>query len=473
MRCLIVCRDVPSHWVRHYFDNLHPYALKFFNQPVLDYYLEFCHSLAIKEIRIVMEQPDAALESRYETGKYPGLHITFNPVFPGEPLDSVIEKNHAFCKDTDLVIMEGLFIIERESGHAFRRSLEKGNPSRCVSCSSGRILFIRQEDSSSLRTLELPEDKDPGFRLKELSSILSFYALSMEWLRVPEKQTHLVSGKPGKSPAKVSLHIPRHSLLVSPVLIDKKVRIHNYCLVGPDVIIGSRVIVDSHTSIERSIIYDDSYIGRELEIHEKIIYRNKLISPLDGEWIHLEPRYLTPLTDHHRVITEFRFLFHWLVCLLLVITGLIPYLFMRVGLLLTGYPKGEKASYYLDKTKKAVLLPRPMEHWGTNGWSRWFYRLSLDKYPLLFRVLAGQLYLAGNLMLPVNPLNSVLLDEIPVYHPAVFGMSELVGNSHDNDMRELNALYYAGHLSLFLDLKILVGSWLRRLVDKVEKDAQP
>ncbi len=465
MRCLIFCREGENHWVRRYFNQLSPYCLKFFNRPILDYYLEFCRSLAIKEIRIVMEQPVPEMESCYENPNQPGLHISFCPSHPGDSLQTVLNKNYSFCKGSDLAIMEGLFVIERETGHAYRRFLEQGDHSRCVSCSSGRILFLNRENLATFDPESYPEDKDPGFRIRNLDTILSYYSLSMEWLSSPEKKNHLSLKEIDNKAKQIPPRIPRHSLLVQPILMDRKVRIHNYCLIGPEVILGNRVIIDSHTSLERSIVYDETYIGRELEIHEKILFRNKLISPLNGEWMELEPKFIKPITGYLIPSRQFIFFFHWILSLILILAGLIPYLVLRLAMALSGVPGGYPIDYYLDKEKTTALFPKLWDRPGDSFWSRIYYHLSLDKYPLLLKVLSGTLYLSGNLIIPVNPVNSVLLDEMPIYHPALFGISELEGNSHDPVMRELNAFYYAGHYSLLQDIKILVGAWLRRLVE--------
>jgi NDP-sugar pyrophosphorylase family protein len=63
-------------------------------------------------------------------------------------------------------------------------------------------------------------------------------------------------------------------LIYPPVTIGENVLIRNNCSIGPNVVIGDNVYIDSNTEIKESLIYNETYISKNVKIEKTILSDN-------------------------------------------------------------------------------------------------------------------------------------------------------------------------------------------------------
>lgn len=89
--------------------------------------------------------------------------------------------------------------------------------------------------------------------------------------------------------------------------IGKSVRI------GADVVIGKRVYLDRHCSLERCVILDDTYVGAELRLRNRIVDGNRVINCRTGEVSMIDdPAVLCGFAAKRREGRVARGVFRWL-----------------------------------------------------------------------------------------------------------------------------------------------------------------
>ncbi len=63
-------------------------------------------------------------------------------------------------------------------------------------------------------------------------------------------------------------------LVYPPVAIGRNVIVRNNCIIGPNVVIGDNVYIDKDTEIKESLIYNDTYISKNVKLEKVIISDN-------------------------------------------------------------------------------------------------------------------------------------------------------------------------------------------------------
>src|SRR5262249_16750465 len=74
----------------------------------------------------------------------------------------------------------------------------------------------------------------------------------------------------------VSLH--PDAKLNPPVFIGENCQVANDVILGPDAVVENHCLVSSGSRIENSILFQNSYVGENLEIIDSIVDRNLLIN---------------------------------------------------------------------------------------------------------------------------------------------------------------------------------------------------
>ena len=80
--------------------------------------------------------------------------------------------------------------------------------------------------------------------------------------------------------------------LVPPAIIRDNCYFGAKTVLRNGVIIGTGVAIDTGTEIEHSIIMDCTYIGRHMQLKNKIVRGERVIDPENGEWLDLDDSFL-------------------------------------------------------------------------------------------------------------------------------------------------------------------------------------
>ena len=432
-------------------------------RPLLEYWLELCDVLRITEVRLVLSDGAQAVESFAQDGARWGLQISYSFVGPNENPDQFLTRSPELWN-------AGLFYV---STVLFPRRLAEKPLSKINVTDSylqrvgGRTACLLSTQPEFLTTFingnELPLGARPiaelGFEPAPIAQLKDFYELNLRMVR-GESARYVSHGYFFKDGASIGYNviIPPAASLQPPLVIGNDTRLSALTHIGPDVIIGHRCIVDRQSYLARCVILDGTYIGRNLEICDKIVAGSRLIDPTDGTVADLEDSWL--LSSVHSALRPtdiLRALLGWPLTLLLVLLQLVPFLLLISLSRFCGNLHAMRREVHATRRRKIRLLTLP-NFWG----SRLFRALSVDLFPALVQVLAGRLWLCGQEPLTTDT-DDTLHRELKEYFPAVFTYATPRAERSDTFIKRVDALYYAHNRSLAEDMRILCRALFGRL----------
>ncbi len=464
MKCLVYCPVEHTEWMKDFFPNIHPYFLKILNKPLLEYYIDFCVLNKISEIRVVKSSTSREMEKYFRDGMQWGVDISYNLARPGDNLSKVILKNSSFCKDSDLLVIYGFNFLNFKKDSRNINFFAKQDENKSVRSADSAVYFLKKtKNPADIDLTKIKEDANAGFSITHLDGIKTYYDLSMN-IFTNRSDDYFLPGynnEPGVYIGRNVIYNPNSVTLKKPIMIGDNVQIRDNTLIGPNSVLGNNIIIDSSSTIIKSIIYEQSYIGSDLEFNEKIVFKNQLINPDTGGSIEVVDKFFVSSIEKNIISRSVRKMVHGFFALMIIILYFLPYLFFLIfGR--SKYIKPEKREYYISKDKNIKKLL----HWKilrSTFKSRMFIRFSLDKYPLYFEVLTGNLLLAGNCILPKEPRSSKFISKMPVYFPGVFDFPGMLLSCPDDDEFEIHELYYCHHTNFKMNLKIIKRTLLSRL----------
>ncbi len=465
MKALVYSAVKQTDWLHKYFQNLHPYLLKIANKPVFEYFLDFCSLNGIEEIRFVSSHQNTEMEYYFGSGDKWGVNISYSIAKPGDSLKKVILKNNSFCKDADILVFNGYGFLHYDKNN-FPKNLiaDMKDSSKLIDGDTG-IYFIRKEDLRSSFDNFRSESSD-SIRITEISNIKLYYDLNFYVLH-EESSNYVLPGYNNEEFVFLGKNIiyPKSADLKKPIILGDNVQLKADTEVGPEAIIGNNVIIDNGAHVKNSIVYDLSYIGSELDIDNKIVYKDVLIDPDSGESMKISDAFLISGIQENMVNTFMQRFFDKVLAGILIGVLYMPEAIIRM-LINTKIIRQKSTKFYAkaDGSIERFLKTVFVEH--TSG-SKLFYRFLLDKYPLLFDVLTGKINLVGCRL--VEAQNDVdTSDLLTDYRPGVFQYSEIFPSERDENQVMLDDMYYLTHKSLKTDISIVLKAMKNRLSGKIK-----
>lgn len=457
MRSLIYAKSTDLQWLREFFPDVDPYLLKIVNKPLLEYSLDLVSLLGVSELRIVSDTSLKAIESYFKDGAKWGLKISYALARPNDTLESVYLKNYSFCKDDDVLFWDGFFFVQYD----LRTVKTSFDLSQSFVCSSPerRLIFLRKGEKLITKNAE-PETNASCLLIREIHSITDYYQLSMEILK-ERNQAYVLPGYSNEKDTFLGLNIiyPNSSTVKAPIMIGNNCRFRKLTVVGGNTIIGDNVIIDENTSVTDSIVYDNTYIGSDLDLDRKIVYKSHLISGLSGESIHITDRVLVSQVEKGIMISAFNRSMQRLIALLMLCVQLIPWLLLYLPFMLL-YPK-RKSERLLSRNLNTRYFEDP-QLIANSPWGAFMLRLCLDKFCMLVKVVLGKLYLVGNHLFTNTVQHRKLVMDLPVYNPGAFSLAESVANENP-DVELFYELEYIDNISTRFNLIILGRTLVRSL----------
>jgi acetyltransferase-like isoleucine patch superfamily enzyme len=454
MKCIINCRSTSCTWVDKYFPGIPAYMLKIADKPLLEYYIDLCSVLSIKEVRIVMYESYSEIEEYFQTGAKWGLDISYGLSGKNDHLKEIINKNRSFAKDSRLLIIDGFLFINYDK-----------NKDHSAFSDADCNVIITDKNSTG-------KDNDHSFFLSEdisirnLASIKDYYDISQDLLKLYPNNFVLPGyNDDDKLFIGRNVKIPENTNIEKPAVIGNNVLFKQHVTIGAGAIIGDNVLIDANTIIKDSIIYDGSYIGANLEIKGKIVNKCILIDPESDAKTTVPDHFLiSPVNSGLMKKISSRVL-NFIFAFVFLLFSLPVYILLSPFYLLSGEANiALKNCYASGRLTVRKLRFFNVDKSGIAG--KIFCRLSLDKLPLLLSVFKGNLCIAGNTPLPVSLHSKKLIRAMKQYRPAVFTYSESLGSTAVNEktVNEINELYYSCNSSLILNGLIVVQSIYRRLI---------
>ncbi|MCP3967886.1 MAG: NDP-sugar synthase [Lentisphaerae bacterium] len=462
MKCIINCSETGTAWTNNYFVGLPAYMLPVANKPFLEYLVEFCSLAGADEIRIVLDNPDISLEKYFDDGSKWNLKITYNPSSGRSSIQDAMRHNSGMLDDGKAMILNGYFFLEHDK-NTVAELFNKIKPGEKIVGDDGCGIYLldRKMLNSGISFDSFKEVAIDGIKPHLLRDIKDFYDLNMA----------IVKGHTGKyiMPSYSSeegvyigqdVEITQSCEVKKPIILGSHIRLKSNSKIGPLAIIGNNSLIDSRTVVERSVVMGSSYIGTDLEIKDKIIHRNRIINPENGEILDIVDEFL---------ISEIRggIIRRFLASILYRLTAIIIMLVQLPFFLLIRHfvkIKCRSTECWGDRmgmTKiKFELYPDNAFHFI----DRWFLKLSLDKFHLLPKVISGKMRLAGNCPSEANDLNLHFIGQMPNYCPAVFPYSAMLNHEADEFQEMIDELYYAHHAGIWLNINIVFKTLISNLL---------
>ncbi len=454
-----------------------PWALlPFGGRPLLSYWLELCVDLGISDVQLVLGRDAEYVELFCGSGQRWGLNINYSLIRSEDRPHSYLARDPQRWRNGLLYVGAAVFPRRMpDYRNADLHDLLRG----CCVCEDGEpSVFIAAEEQDIdhfIRTggcsygMNCPDPcggdglcRTPaaaGIDFTLLRDVNQYYQLNMELVR-SEMARYVSGGYTARENASIGINVitPASVTLTPPLAIGNDCRLGALSSVGPSAVISDHVLIDRQCEISDSIILSDTYIGRNLEIKGKIVVGNRILDPSDGTWIDIEDPWLVAQTrSRHYFRDVLRAVIGWEIALLLVLLQAVPFLMLYGLIRLLGRGRFVPCVIY-GASGGEVNAPRFAPADGARRvLLLLFYALTLDRFPLLLRVLAGRLWLCGQVPRTVDEP----LKEPRRYFPAVFSYADAFAEID----KQMDALYYAHTRSVAADLRILRHVLFTRLIE--------
>ena len=466
MKAVLQTGSAPA-WVRDL--GLETWALApVAGRPLLEYWLELCDLLHITDVRLVLSDGAQAVEAFAQDGARWGLKITYSFLDPDEDPDLFLTRSPELWTGGLFYLRAPLF-PRRQAVEPLAKMDVTGTH---LHREGGRTACLLSAEPEFLKTflaggelaLGARDFAELGFTPEPVASLQDYFELNLRMVR-GECARYVSPGYFYKDGAGIGFNviIPPAARLQPPLVIGNNTRLGALTIIGPDVVIGHRCIVDQQSELARCVILDGTYIGRNLEIHDKIVAGRRLIDPSDGTVADIEdPWLLATVPGTLRPADILRAVLGWPLALLLVLLQALPFLLLGGLLKATGAWRLVRRACHATRQRRAVLLTFPATGGRLPVLARLFRAASLDLFPALLYVLAGRLWLCGQEPLRVD-IDDALRGELKEYFPAALTYATPRTEASDVLIKRVDALYYAHHRSLAEDTRILLRALFGRL----------
>ena len=221
-------------WVGEFFPGRSIAALPVCGKPILEYQLDECARKGVTEVLVLDWGYDVALANRLGDGARWGLKLTYT----GSSAVGACESE-----------------IGRHAG------------------------FVGQSDVSFVR------ENSVGGRL--IDSLETYFEANFDVLRNPGDLV-----LPGYSAeagvyAGMNVVIKPSVEIAAPVAMGDNVHLERGVRISDGVVLGEGVVVSRQTRISRSVIFDGTYLGPNMEVAGKIVVGRRVIDPASGAFVDL------------------------------------------------------------------------------------------------------------------------------------------------------------------------------------------
>jgi len=394
-----------SSWADDFFPECSLYTLPVAGKALGEYYLDLYSKLGLHNVRIIDFNFDLQWSERLQEMNQWPLEINYQGGQPCNDLRKLLPRHQEYFgkEDATLIISGFIFVhydIKTVTSFSFATVQEDDG-----SCEG--VFIVR---NGKICRLPLP--------FTPIRSILDYFNLNFQILH--QGANYTLPGykiEDGVFTGMNDVILPTVEIS-PPVLLGDNVLLQRGCQLAGDVIIGQNIIVDRDCLLKSCIVFDHSYIGEGMELVNKIVGFQRIIDPFSAAYIMIEDDcFVSDMRNFLQLNANF--VFDYLLSFFL-------------ALLMTPF-------YLLAQAWHRLF--------GKHG--RLFYKLSLDRYLRLLRVLRLKYPLVGNSCSPGE--NSV------------FSYSDSFSLARSFVQRELDDSYFRLHNTFYMRFSIVVKALINRL----------
>jgi NDP-sugar pyrophosphorylase family protein len=440
MKALICLGKLDEQRLSEGFGSISSAMLPVANKALLEYYIDFCSSVGVTNILILDSDFSSEVADFLGTGARWSVSLNYIGAETSSTLEELTGHHASFlAKDSVLWLNGTIFpFFDYRTLNADQLIVECELPWDGSPLPSGLFLLGRQTCQRLAGEVLL------------IDSFAGYHRCNRRVLASPEGHFPV----PGYHVEQgvctgMNVVIPASVRIKAPVLLGNNVRLGEGVELGGVVSIGDDVMIDSGTHLRDSIVFDNTYVGRNLELDHKIVCRDRIIDPRLDVVLNLEDEGLS--MDIRRFTWDFYL--HWcldaVAAFLLILVQTPIYALLRM----TKKMASEPCFFYGQRHRG-----RYFHQYRLNLGDRrdlYFYKCSLDKYWLLWMVLSGDLRLMG------DSVDRIPDDGETAYRPGAFCFSDTRNRSSSAVQRALDDRYFRHNRSFWMVLecllKIIVG----------------
>ncbi|GAB6060106.1 GlgC family sugar phosphate nucleotidyltransferase [Desulfonatronum parangueonense] len=441
--------------------------LPFGNRPLLEYWLEWCVDLGIRDVRLVLDEGADRIEAYAGEGERWGLNIAYSFLRQGQDLAAFLRRAPGEWTGQGLLLVHGpVFPRKTQDGPAtqppekatfLHRDAQGGG---CMLTTDQNFLEHLVQDSGATAQ-DSRSFTELSREMITVDSVALFHELNMR-LVSGEMERYLRPGYASRDQACIGYNVitPATANLLPPLVIGNDCRIGPLTTIGPNAVLGNHVIVDRQAEVADAVILDGTFIGRNMEIRGKIVSGNMVIDPGSGAAVAIPDPWMVAAV--HRLPGPAELihrLFSRIASAVIALTQTVPFALL-FGWLLT---KGASFAVRPVQGRKdsTITLPIFTPHAEAVGPAlKLFTALGLDRYPQFLLAAAGRLWLCGHRPKADSPAPVAAFaerppDAEPVPFPAVLSYADLRDDPGDPVVDRVEEHYYSHHRSILEDLRIL------------------
>jgi lipopolysaccharide/colanic/teichoic acid biosynthesis glycosyltransferase len=433
------------------------------NRPLVDYWLEACTEFGVRSVHIILGDEAKQIEDYIASGSRWNVVVEY--IFPrkNETAIEYVRSISNYWKN-GLLYFGGPFFMRRRQG--FRTDRLEELPTCCHSFDIEPYFMYGKTGDELIGLLDGYNEPNRGLETIHvhpymMASLNDYFELNMKMVKA-EFSRYVTAGFSSKDGSSMGCNVrtPPSSHLQAPILVGDDCRFGAMTTIGPHAVVGNHVIVDAFSELTDCLILCDTYIGRNLEIRNKIVSGNRVIDPIDGTAIQIDDSWLIARNRPElRSEDIVRYIILWCVTLVIAMVQVIPFLLFMPLFRLTGIASFKTRQYHDPHTGYITLKDFGKRKDRKSILYRTFRALSLDRFPRILLALRGRMFLCGQPPMR-HPEDDDIIKELKQYYPGVFCYQDY---NQDSD-RLVDSLWYAHIRSLFEDIKILIKALLSRFI---------
>jgi NDP-sugar pyrophosphorylase family protein len=187
-----------------------------------------------------------------------------------------------------------------------------------------------------------------------------------------------------------------------PVYIARNCRIGRDVEIGPEVVIASNVIIDDDASISKSTILDHTYVGKLVNIENRLVYQDRIIDMETGDSLRITDNFLLGPIYESDVNSSLKRAFDVIMSAGLILLSFPIYIlfalliYPQTGHLFRRFERQSSGnSFTIIRFETRDLDNKPIRT------GKWIELLGLERLPELLSVLKGDMSMIG--VKPLSP----------------------------------------------------------------------